>query len=83
MWDGIGLEGIPEEKDDIEDIKPFTVVHEKVIKHFSLEHFLRLKDNGIVCHDTIHCSACALPIYFDAHYKCSSCDFVLCVSGLR
>lgn len=76
VWDGIELEGKPEEEDDIQE--PFQeVVNDKVIKHFSHEHHLKLNQGGIVCHETIHCSACALPVYLYVYYKCSSCAFVL------
>ncbi|XP_024004133.1 uncharacterized protein LOC18026538 [Eutrema salsugineum] len=75
VWDRRELEGIPEEEEDIEE--PFQVVHDKVIKHFSHEHFLKLEEGGIVCHESVQCSACALPIYLDPYYKCSSCAYVL------
>ena len=43
VWDGKELDGIPEEEGDnkTEDITPFEVIDDKVIKHFSHEHILR------------------------------------------
>ncbi|CAF1820106.1 uncharacterized protein LOC111205053 [Brassica napus] len=75
VWDGIDLDGTLEEEEETEE--PFQVLDDKLIKHFSHEHDLELNESGVVCHETIHCSACALPVYFDAFYICSVCDFVL------
>uniref|UniRef100_A0A1J3F285 Phorbol-ester/DAG-type domain-containing protein n=2 Tax=Noccaea caerulescens TaxID=107243 RepID=A0A1J3F285_NOCCA len=79
VWDGIELEGKPEEEEDIQE--PFQVVVStkcKVIKHYSHEdHQLELDEGGVVCHESIRCSACALPVYLDPYYKCSTCGFVL------
>ncbi|KFK40134.1 hypothetical protein AALP_AA3G335100 [Arabis alpina] len=75
VWDGEEMEGKPEEIEDTEE--PFEEVHKNVIKHFSHEHFLKLNEGGTVCLENIHCSACALPVYLYAYYKCSTCPFVL------
>ncbi|XP_056845401.1 uncharacterized protein LOC108806504 isoform X4 [Raphanus sativus] len=75
VWDGIDHYGKPEEEEEIEE--PFQVLDDNLIKHFSHEHVLKFNEGGLVCHEATHCSACALPVYFDAFYICWVCDYVL------
>ncbi|ESQ46938.1 hypothetical protein EUTSA_v10028133mg, partial [Eutrema salsugineum] len=73
VWDGVELEDIPE--DENEDIDPYEVISEGVIRHFLHEHDLRLiieKDGNVS-----YCYACTLPIYCDPCYACMECRFVL------
>ncbi|XP_010519713.1 PREDICTED: uncharacterized protein LOC104799077 isoform X2 [Tarenaya hassleriana] len=75
VWDGRELKGKP---DEMEDTEPFRVVNGNLINHFSHEeHELRLKNDGNVCQDNIHCRACVRPIDTDPFYSCTQCDFVL------
>ncbi|KAJ0231574.1 hypothetical protein HA466_0298620 [Hirschfeldia incana] len=75
VWDGIELEGIPEE----EVIPPFVVVGDNLIKHFSHEkHILRLESDGTSTRDEqTRCEACVSPVYSDPVYSCEQCDFIL------
>lgn len=48
MWDGVELQGIPEE----EVIPPFEEVGDNLIKHFShKKHILRLESDGTSTRD--------------------------------
>ncbi|XP_010525297.1 PREDICTED: uncharacterized protein LOC104803119 [Tarenaya hassleriana] len=76
VWDGEDLYGQPEEPEDIKE--PFEVIDDKIIRHFSHEHHLKLNDDD---DDTSfdgshHCQACALPIRFHSGniYSCIGCD---------
>ncbi|CAA0404924.1 unnamed protein product [Arabidopsis thaliana] len=80
VWDGKELDGIPEEEGDnkTEDITPFEVIDDKVIKHFSHEHILRFIYQDVLIRDeNQRCYACVLPFYYDACYICTHCDFIL------
>ncbi|KAG7619311.1 DC1 [Arabidopsis suecica] len=75
VWNGKELEGVPEE---IEDIKPYVVIDDTTIQHFShKEHYLRLHDNGFLCDDNKRCRACTHPICLQSFYGCMDCDFIL------
>ncbi|XP_010466941.1 PREDICTED: uncharacterized protein LOC104747067 [Camelina sativa] len=84
VWNGIELEGVPEE---IEDIEPFVVIDDNTIQHFSHnEHYLKLHVNGVLCDDNKRCSACSHPICLQSFYGCMDCDFILhqnCAGFLR
>jgi len=76
VWDGVELEGTPD--DDDEDIAPFKVVGDNLIKHFSHEeHNLRLNKDNINRDQGSRCEACVLPIYSDPIYNCEECRFIL------
>lgn len=75
VWDGIEIEGVPE---DTEDISPFRVVAENLIIHFSHEqHNMILIKDGITHGENTRCEACVLPVWSDPVYNCESCNFVL------
>ncbi|XP_006417332.2 uncharacterized protein LOC18993714 [Eutrema salsugineum] len=76
VWDGVELEGVPE---DVVDVSPFKVIEDGVINHFSHEeHNLRLIDeDAIDRHKSIRCEACTGSIFSDKHYSCMDCGFFL------
>ncbi|CDY41709.1 BnaA09g15370D [Brassica napus] len=76
VWDGVELQGIPEEE---EVIPPFKVVGDNLIKHFSHEnHILRLESDGTSTRDEkTRCEACVSPVYSDPVYSCEQCGFIL------
>ncbi|VVB16839.1 unnamed protein product [Arabis nemorensis] len=75
VWDGIEFEENP---DDDEDIAPFKVVGDNLIKHFSHEeHNLRLDRDNINHDESSRCEACVLPICSDPIYNCDECSFIL------
>lgn len=47
IWDGRELEGVPEE-DEKEESKPFQVIDQNLIKHFSHEHNLKFYRNQFI-----------------------------------
>uniref|UniRef100_A0A1J3DRP3 DC1 domain-containing protein n=1 Tax=Noccaea caerulescens TaxID=107243 RepID=A0A1J3DRP3_NOCCA len=79
VWDGIDLEGVPEESIEDEDIKPFVKIDEDTIKHFSHDHHMKLHNNGTIGdHESMFCDACILPIVpLDCFFSCMQCKFVL------
>ncbi|XP_010549191.1 PREDICTED: uncharacterized protein LOC104820445 [Tarenaya hassleriana] len=74
VWDREELEGVPEE--ELEDIEPFEVIGEGLIRHFSHDHHhlrsFTTAEERLIAWDAINrCQACLLPI-------CSSdCGFYL------
>ncbi|VVB16656.1 unnamed protein product [Arabis nemorensis] len=76
VWDGVELEGTPE---IIEDVSPFRVMGDNLIRHFSHEkHNLRLHKECSIIHDEYtRCEACTYPIGFDPIYSCEGCPFIL------
>ncbi|KAJ4902916.1 Cysteine/Histidine-rich C1 domain family protein [Raphanus sativus] len=78
IWDGVELEGIPETS---EDIAPFKVMGDNLIRHFSHDKhsLLFLKDYDMVGDDyeRYQCEACISPIGFGPVYSCQACRFVL------
>ncbi|KAG2300077.1 hypothetical protein Bca52824_036549 [Brassica carinata] len=76
VWDGVELEGIP---DDTKYIAPFKVVADDLIVHFShKDHTLRLhKDNVTQSDRWLQCEACMYPVVFDSIYVCDECGYVL------
>ncbi|XP_024012435.1 uncharacterized protein LOC18016606 [Eutrema salsugineum] len=76
VWDGVELEGVPEE---FVDVSPFKVIDDGVINHFSHdEHNLRLIDEDAIDRDkSIQCEACTGSIFSDKHYSCMECDFFI------
>ncbi|AED96439.2 Cysteine/Histidine-rich C1 domain family protein [Arabidopsis thaliana] len=77
VWDGLELEDVPEEEEEIED--PFKVVNEKGdIVHFCHEeHVLRLDENYVTDNVNMRCRCCVLAIDGDPCYRCLECDFIL------
>ncbi|XP_020889908.1 uncharacterized protein LOC110230697 [Arabidopsis lyrata subsp. lyrata] len=80
IWDGRDLEGYPEE----DESKPFEVIDQNLIKHFSHEHNLeasisivRLEEDAFPREEDKHCYACTMPLYSELSYKCTQCDFIL------
>ena len=66
VWDGIELEDVPDEEEEIED--PYKVVNEKDIIHFSHEnHILRLDES---CVKDMRCEGCVLHINGEPCYRC-------------
>ncbi|CAL9237850.1 unnamed protein product [Arabidopsis halleri] len=77
VWDGVELEGVPEEDDITQDVGPFEIISEGVILHFLHDHHLRL-EVSILYDEKKVCQACVLPIYEDTdHYSCMECDFTI------
>ncbi|CAA7055238.1 unnamed protein product [Microthlaspi erraticum] len=74
VWDGLELEDVPE--DENEDLDPFEVIGEGLIKHFSHEHDLRLVISGSD-ENKEHCYVCTFPIYNDPYYTCMECHFII------
>ncbi|ESQ47096.1 hypothetical protein EUTSA_v10028236mg, partial [Eutrema salsugineum] len=85
-WDKQELEGIPE-KDEKEESKPFEVIDQDLIKHFSHEHnlkvssisSLRFDEDALPCEEDKSCYACT--INSELGYKCTQCDFILHDAG--
>ncbi|XP_010525012.1 PREDICTED: uncharacterized protein LOC104802892 [Tarenaya hassleriana] len=80
VWDGIDLYGVPEEPEDVE--APFEVIDDKVIRHFSHQHHLKLnEDDDISSGRSEFCEICALPTHTHIGniYRCitGDCDFVI------
>lgn len=76
VWDGTDLEVIPNEKDDEDAWRLYSVISETLILHAGHnQHYLRLQDEYT---DAI-CSGCALPIATDeTFFRCQEyCDFFL------
>ncbi|KAJ4886182.1 Cysteine/Histidine-rich C1 domain family protein [Raphanus sativus] len=77
-WNGVELEGIPETS---EDVVPFKVMGDNLIRHFSHEKhiLLLLKDYDMVGDDyeRLRCQACVSPIGFGPVYSCQYCRFFL------
>ncbi|XP_010422952.1 PREDICTED: uncharacterized protein LOC104708145 [Camelina sativa] len=77
IWDGRELEWEPEELDETEDVAPFKIVGDDLIKYFCHEHNLKLeKYNGVRDKDK-QCQACILHIDSRNFYNCTQCDFFL------
>ncbi|XP_020874708.1 uncharacterized protein LOC110226670 [Arabidopsis lyrata subsp. lyrata] len=77
IWDRRELEGVPEE-DEIEESKPFIVIDQNLIKHFSHEHNLKASLSSLRLEEPReHCYACTLPFYSELCYKCTQCEFIL------
>ncbi|VVB16655.1 unnamed protein product [Arabis nemorensis] len=75
VWDGAELKGKPE---IVEDIAPFEVVGDDLIRHFSHDkHTLRLHTKHIIHDDSTRCEACSHPVGFDPIYSCEECCFIL------
>ncbi|KAF8046339.1 hypothetical protein N665_3834s0002 [Sinapis alba] len=78
IWNGVELEGTPEEN---QDIAPFKVVGHNLIRHFSHnKHILRLLKDINVIHDhdqCRRCEACIRIVDFDPIYACTECPFLL------
>ncbi|XP_010485025.1 PREDICTED: uncharacterized protein LOC104763339 [Camelina sativa] len=75
VWDGVELEGVPE---DEEDIAPYKVVGDDLICHFSHEkHTLRFYKDNIIHDGRTRCEACSQPVEFDPIYSCEDCCFIL------
>ncbi|CAA0384615.1 unnamed protein product [Arabidopsis thaliana] len=74
VWDGIELEGIPEEAEDL----PFKVVGDNLINHFSHEkHNLRLTNEDVIYDESSRCEACIFPLNSGSIYCCDQCTFFL------
>lgn len=75
VWNGIELEGVPEEAEDIE---PYVIIDHNTIQHFShKEHHLRLNINGLPCEEKKRCNACSHPVSLQPFYGCMDCGFTL------
>ncbi|ESQ29409.1 hypothetical protein EUTSA_v10023939mg [Eutrema salsugineum] len=74
IWDGVDLEGVPEEPDII--VEPFETIADGIILHFTHSHHLKLEISRVY-NDDKFCQACILPIYEGNYYSCMDrCDFV-------
>ncbi|KAG7626802.1 putative chromatin regulator PHD family [Arabidopsis thaliana] len=74
VWDGIELDGVPEE---IEDIEPFKRNDDSTITHCAHQHnLMSLRKDG---EENSLCGACVRPIGSYTFYKCSEseCIFIL------
>ncbi|CAA0385401.1 unnamed protein product [Arabidopsis thaliana] len=78
VWDGVELEGVPEENEEEVD-PPFATKGSGVIRHFTHRHLLRLDvDTGRDYDEDKLCNICITPIYFGNFYSCTpSCDYNL------
>jgi len=77
IWDRRELEGVPEE-DEKDESKPFIVIDQNLIKHFSHEHNHKSSlSSSRLEEPREHCYACTLPFYAELCYKCTQCDFIL------
>ncbi|CAH8267135.1 unnamed protein product [Arabidopsis lyrata] len=78
VWDGVELEGEPQEVED-EEVEPFVTISDGIIQHFSHQHHhLRLDDNTTRDYDQNKmCQACIIPVYIGNFYSCMQCDFIL------
>ncbi|EOA14327.1 hypothetical protein CARUB_v10027503mg [Capsella rubella] len=75
VWDGVELEGTPE---ITEDVSPFKVVGNNLIRHFSHKrHILKLHKDVVVQEEHVWCAACIHPVGFDPIYRCKKCPFIL------
>ncbi|CAA7046582.1 unnamed protein product [Microthlaspi erraticum] len=78
VWDGIELDGVPEE---VEDTEPFKINDDKTITHIAHEHNMSLvsKDGVALEESILMCGACVGPIgSYKTFYNCSSdCGFIL------
>ncbi|VYS57279.1 unnamed protein product [Arabidopsis thaliana] len=77
VWDGTELEWETEESDENEDIAPFKVVGEDLIKHFCHKHHLRLKKHDGFREAEKQCRACVFPIVSHQFYHCKICNYSL------
>ncbi|CAH2036251.1 unnamed protein product [Thlaspi arvense] len=78
VWDGIDLEGVPEEEEEV--IEPFVRIDEETIQHFSHDHHhLKIHGNDSKGnHENKFCQACVLPMTVsDRFYSCVQCECVL------
>ncbi|KAL9298633.1 putative chromatin regulator PHD family [Arabidopsis thaliana] len=73
IWDGIELEGVPEDK-DVEP--PFYRIADGIILHFSHGCHMKFETNGVYKENEF-CQACVLPINEENFYVCVKCDFIL------
>ncbi|XP_023643982.1 uncharacterized protein LOC17877162 isoform X1 [Capsella rubella] len=76
VWDGIELEGEPEEEEELE---PLVRVSDRIIQHFSHpHHHLTLDEYTSKDYDDNKmCQACIMPICFGNFYSCMQCEFIL------
>ncbi|ESQ55467.1 hypothetical protein EUTSA_v10027103mg [Eutrema salsugineum] len=77
VWDGIDVEGKPEEEDGKDDLEEFTIIEERsLIVHFCHEqHVLSFRSQYEYADDV--CSGCALPIAAENFYTCQECTYLL------
>ncbi|KAG7658124.1 Zinc finger PHD-type [Arabidopsis suecica] len=76
VWDGVELEGVPEDDDITQDVGPFKIISEGVILHFLHSHHLQLEVSRL-CDKSKFCQACVLPICEGNHYICVECGFTI------
>ncbi|KAG7563339.1 Protein kinase C-like phorbol ester/diacylglycerol-binding domain [Arabidopsis suecica] len=73
IWDGIELEGVPEEDKDIE---AFERISDGIILHFSHGCHLKFETSGVYDENKF-CQACTLSINEENCYICVECNFIL------
>ncbi|AEC05604.1 Cysteine/Histidine-rich C1 domain family protein [Arabidopsis thaliana] len=73
IWDGIDLEGVPEEDEEVE---PFERISDGIILHFSHGCQLKLTTYEVNGEEKF-CQACVLPINEKNLYVCVECGFIL------
>ncbi|XP_006279057.2 uncharacterized protein LOC17874191 [Capsella rubella] len=76
VWDGVELEGVPEEDDITQDVGPYEVISKGVILHFLHSHHLRL-EVSITYDENRLCHACVMPIVEGNLFSCLECEFIL------
>ncbi|KAJ4887664.1 Cysteine/Histidine-rich C1 domain family protein [Raphanus sativus] len=78
VWDGLELEGEPEEKEE-KEVEPFVGISDGIIQYFTHQlHHLTLNENtGRDYDEDKICQACVMPIYFGKYYSCMQCEFIL------
>ena len=73
VWDGIEIEGIPEEVDEENEEDESS----EMTSGSSHQHrFRRYEDTGRDYDENKMCQACIMPIYFGNFYSCVGCDFI-------
>ncbi|CAH2069831.1 unnamed protein product [Thlaspi arvense] len=76
VWDGIDLDGVPEEDDMIDDGEPFKRIADGIILHPFHSHNLRL-ETSIAYDGNKFCRGCAFQVYEGQIYSCMECDYIL------
>ena len=76
VWDGVELQGVPEEDDITQDVGPYEIISEGVILHFLHDHHPQI-EVSILYDESKCCQACLLPIFEGNFYSCMECNFIL------
>ncbi|KAG7564618.1 DC1 [Arabidopsis suecica] len=77
VWDGEELEGVPEEDDITQNVRPFDMISDGVILYFLHEYHLRLEVNIPNYDEKKLCQVCVCPIFEGNFYSCIKCDYII------